>query len=237
MSSYRIRELLRHFDEFDAKRGGRLTGRLSATFGEDLLLDVLAHALASDGGVELLQGVPWRDDVAFHAAQAPKPSVRDLDAWFSQAGELIAVECKQWTASSVDMRRSVPEAESLKEYAWEQWKILTAADYWERWDGTTKIALPLQPPAGWTSEKANRARRILIVWRPISSDGISPLSHHSTTTLRGSEWVELAVEVFSASLYLRGLLAAGIENLPAAFPRLDLFLNAIDSIIERQPDP
>lgn len=235
MTDYDIGALIQRFDRFDSEQG-RVTGQLSAAIGEDLLLDVLAHALALSGEVQLLPEVPRRDDVVFDAVHAPVPSVRDLDAWLAQAGELVAVECKHWTAASTDARRSVPEeAEDFAEYARAQWRDLSAPADWARWTTTTKIALPLRPPYGWTTGHVNRARRILIIWRPVSRDGFSAFSRHRTTTRREGEWVDVTVEVFSASIYLRQLLTAGTRRLPSTFGRLDTLLEALDTIIRRSP--
>ncbi|MFE3387452.1 hypothetical protein [Streptomyces anulatus] len=235
MTDYDIGALIQRFDRFESAQG-RVTGQLSAAMGEGLLLDVLAHALAPSGDVELLPEVPRRDNDAFDAENAPVPSVRDLDAWLAHAGELVAVECKHWTAASTDARRSVPEdAEERAEYARAQWRELTVPADWARWTTTTKIALPLRPPYGWTADQVNRARRILIVWRLVSRDGVSALSRHLTTTRREGEWVDLTVEVFSASIHLRQLLAAGISRLHSTFGQLDTLLEALGTIVRGSP--
>lgn len=113
--SYRIPALLDQFDVACAPgacRCGSLTGSLAAFFGEGLLLDALAHALAREGrAVRELSGAPRRDDTAFVPAHATKEErkhalthiPRDLDAWLIlDDTELVAVECKMRTSSSWD---------------------------------------------------------------------------------------------------------------------------------------
>ncbi|MEY9840650.1 hypothetical protein [Streptacidiphilus sp. EB103A] len=228
---YRIQALLRRFDEFDVSQG-QLTGLLGLAFGEILLLDLLAHSLGPVGA-ELLAERPRRDDASFDPLLAPCPSVRDLDAWLVvPTRSLIAAECKHWTASSIDARKSVPtDPDALGIYARTQWEALTAPDCWQQWTGTTKVALPLRAPTGFTAEDVDAARRILIVWRPVSADGVSPLSRHTTTTLRNGVWVDVIVEVFSASLYLRQLQARGVTEIPAAFRQMAALLEAMDALV------
>ncbi|MFC1438027.1 hypothetical protein ABUW04_07125 [Streptacidiphilus sp. N1-10] len=175
--------------------------------------------------------VPRRDNAAF--GDYPVPQVRDLDAWLVHTGSLIACECKQWTASSADTRRSVPaDPQALAGFARAQWAVLTAPQVWqELWTGTTKVALPLRPPGGWSEQAASDAKRVLIVWRPVSVNGTDCESILKTTTMREGVEVDLEVAVFSASLYLRQRLAAGDTALIGTFPRLDALLALLRTVV------
>jgi hypothetical protein len=134
MVSYNITELLDRFDIRSPAEGGTgATGKLSSFLGEDLLLDVLAHALAAEGSkVARLLGHPHGDMAVFDAAGAERPGFRDLDAWLIAGRQLVAVECKQWTSSS---RRyvSVPEDDNrVAEHARREWE--------KAWNGTSTLA-------------------------------------------------------------------------------------------------
>lgn len=240
MITYDIAALLKRFDTFEFGQGG-VTGRLSSLVGEELLLDVLAHALADGGPVELLPERPRRDDQAFKDAPSDVavPKVRDLDFWLQlRYRELMVVECKQWTASSAYGGGSVPEDPAgIAEYARRRWEELDVPEWWSnKWDDTTKIALPLRPPAGRTAEDVRKARRVLAVWRPISSNGGSPFSQLSSQTLSGGEWVDVPIEVFSASLYLRQLLADGVRTLTPVFDGAQTLFDAVNALFHREPD-
>ncbi|MGV9266206.1 hypothetical protein ACWDRR_16260 [Kitasatospora sp. NPDC003701] len=234
MAVYDIAALLARFDTFTADQGA-LTGRLSSLVGEELLLDVLAHALAPAGPVELLDERPRRDGEAFAVPALPAlpvPGVRDLDAWLRLGdGGLVAVECKHWTASSRDGRTSLPQdPDELAVLARRRWRELADPARWQDWDQVTKIALPLRPPAGATAQDVRRARRVLAVWRPVSCDGVSPFSRLGSSTPSEGQWADVVIEVFSASLYLRRLQAAGTTGLVSAFPRVDELLGAVQAL-------
>jgi hypothetical protein len=231
MTTYDIPALLHVFDRY-AAGSSRDAGLLSSFIGEDVLLDVYAHYLSQRGPVQLIKSeVPHRDHTAFGTGAVP--SVRDLDAWLVQDGALIACECKQWTASSADTRRSVPaDPKALAAFARAQWVELTTPAVWaEWWNGTTKIALPLRAPHGWTADHAVTAKRALIIWRPVSQSGTTCESALQTTTLRNGTDEPLTVSVFSASLYLRQLLAEGTTTLTGTFPRIDALLALLRTIV------
>lgn len=232
MTIFEIPVLLDIFDGF-TPQGSWLAGKLGSFLGEDMLLDVYAHFRATTGGgpVGMIESeVPRRDNKAFGAY--PVPSVRDLDAWLVQDGSLMACECKQWTASSADTRRPVPaDPQALADFARAQWAVLITPEVWqEMWTGTTKIALPLKPPTGWSEQAAADARRVLIIWRPLSETGTGCESVLATTTLREGFETGLEVTVFSASLYLRQLLAAGTTALTGNLPRLDAALALLRTV-------
>jgi len=111
--------------------------------------------------------------------------------------------------------RTVPEdGEARAAYATEVWDWLVREHFMEQvWTGVNKVALPLKPPSRMPSADSYEVRRILAVWTPVSSDGRSCLSRVSTTTIRQEELAGIEVEVFSASLYLRELLATGVTHL------------------------
>lgn len=227
--SYRIAALLDQFDVAcvpGACRCGSLTGALAAFLGEGLLLDALAHAFLREGRtVRQLPGTPRRDDTAFAPAYATKEErkqaltdiPRDLDAWLLlDDTELVAVECKMRTASSWDGTTTGSDAVADGRC---EWRRLTAHHFTDPvWTDTNKVALPLKPPrhlpAGTTGEVGANPTRVLAYWRPVTRTGewfsdLTTTSHDTT--------VPVHVRVFSASLYLRALLADGTDVLPATF--------------------
>ncbi|MGP3777025.1 hypothetical protein ACTWJ8_39955 (plasmid) [Streptomyces sp. SDT5-1] len=237
MLLYNIPALINEFDLREAGRGD-VTGRLASLTGEELLLDCLIPALADAGPLELLPGRPRRDDAAFTAACERRPTFRDLDAWLALGDQrLVAVECKQLTAASFKGETVPEDADALADFARRQWRWLSDPGGWDKWDSYTKVALPLLPPAGRTPADVQQARRILAVWRPVSQDGISAFSTLNTTTLQDGRWVDVAVEVFSASLYLRGLLAAGVTTLAPSSPRSELLYESVLALFHHGPTP
>ncbi|MFI5864750.1 hypothetical protein [Streptomyces sp. NPDC051546] len=227
--TYRISVLLEQFDVAcppRACRCGSLTGALAAFLGEGLLLDALAHALERESRtIQQLPGIPHRDDTAFAPASATteerrntlKGIPRDLDAWLLLDGtELVAVECKMRTASSMDGETTGPDPVTDGQC---EWQYLTREHFTENvWTDTNKVALPLKPPqprpAVLSEERAANPTRILAYWRPVTRQG-----HwfSNLTTTSHDIAVPVDVRVFSASLYLRALLAEGTNVLPATF--------------------
>ena len=234
MVSYNIAEL---FNRFDVRTRGETgaTGKLSGFLGEDLLLDVLAHALASEGGkpVRLLD-TPHRDTREFEAAGHKRPKVRDLDAWLLIGREPVAVECKQWTSSSRNYA-SVPGDDHLvgdhsrREWAeGVEWHF--APD--QPWDKVNKVALPLKPPAGAGNTSWPNIRRVLAVWTPVSRSGRSAFSSINARTLSGGTWEPVTVEVFSASLYLRYLRNRGETRLTPTFPQAEQLFGGLNALFK-----
>ncbi|MFJ5952601.1 hypothetical protein [Streptomyces noursei] len=241
--SYRISTLLEQFDVACTPRTcrcGSLTGALSAFLGEGLLLDALAHALVREGRtVQQLPGTPHRDDTAFapaHATTEERKNAltnipRDLDAWLLLDGtELVAVECKMRTASSMDGKTTGTVAVSD---GWCEWQRLMGAHFARAvWTDTNKVALPLTPPwplpAGVSEERAANPIRILAYWRPVTRQGhwLSELTttSHDTT-------IPVHVRVFSASLYLRALLAQGNDALPCTFDHTQVRLQHLRRLV------
>jgi hypothetical protein len=235
MVRYDIAALL---SRFDVRVAGEtmLTGQLSSLLGERLLLTVLAHYLTTveEREIEVLDGKPHRDNAAWGDDRSLIPRVRDLDGWLVlDGGQLVAVECKQYTSSSTDYA-SVPEdGDALAAHARHEWEWLARAFGPEAgWDDLTKVALPLKPPDGMPSRDMTDVRRILAVWTPVSDDGRSCVSHVATTTIRGGELADVKVDVFSASLYLRALLAGGMTHLEAADEDLEKVLAALRTVVE-----
>jgi len=217
-SGYRVEELLQRFDSrIDGQTN--LTGRLSSLFGEAVLVEALAHAYVAAGHrVGRLLGSPHRDDSVFAAGK--RPSQRDLDAWLSiDERELVAVECKTWTASSRDGRHVLDASQDdLSRYAQDQWtyvsETLLPAEP-EDWDDVNKIRLPLKVPDGY-EHKSHEITRVLAIWRPVSQSGLSPWTTVTCRTPIGhDDWADVPVKVFSGSLYLRQLRASGIAVLPS----------------------
>lgn len=234
MVRYDIAALLSRFDKL-TKAETALTGKLSSLLGESLLLSALVRYLAAVEGheVRLLAGRPHRDDREFPAGAKGVP--RDLDAWLLLgAGRLAAVECKHWTSSSPNYR-SVPEVcDARAAYARdEMWDWLVREHFVPRkkWTDVNKVALPLKPPAGMPAADVSGARRILAVWTPISSDGRSLLSRVSTTTVRGGKPAGIEVEVFSASMFLRDQLAAGVTHLESEDEGVERLLAELGGLV------
>lgn len=241
MTSFSIAALLRRFDTHTGTGAGTgaLTGSISTLLGEAVLLEAVCHYLEADGNtVKLLPGKPTRDDAHF-GANCPKPKVRDLDAWILLDEEqLVAVECKSQTASSIDSRRlTVPdEPEQLVAYARGRWAQLVAEHIdVDQWTGTNKIFLPLKPPMELSAEIAEKAmpklRRILAIWRPISLDGTAYISEVASQTVRNDQYIPAAAEVFSASLYLRSLRDHGAARLSLKLGLAEALLSAIEELV------
>jgi hypothetical protein len=235
MVRYDIAALLSRFD-VRVEGETTLTGQLSTLLGEGLLLAVLGHYLRTVEGreIEVLDGKPHRDDAEFQDGREEVP--RDLDAWLLLDEEqLAAVECKQWTSSSTYYGRgSVPAtADARAAHAKRMWKMLVSGEFepW-KWTDVNKIALPLKPPDAVASRDTVGVRRILAVWAPVSEDGCSCMSSLPTMTLSAGQWVDIEAEVFSASLYLRDMLASGMTHLDAEDGDLEKMLSALSSVIE-----
>lgn len=233
MVRYDIAALLSRFD-VKVKGETELTGKLGTLLGERLLLSALTRYLSDAEGheVRVLGDRPHRDDAEFQAGRKGVP--RDIDAWLLlDEGHLAAVECKHWTSSSMNFR-SVPEDSGAQaDYAREEmWNWLVSDCFVPRkWNDVSKVALPLKPPDSMPSRDTADARRILAVWTPISKDGRSCMSSLATATLRGGQWIDIVVEVFSASMYLRDLLAGGMTHLEAGDEYLERVLSAISTVI------
>ena len=58
------------------------------------------------------------------------------------------------------------------------------------------------------------------------------MSSVTTTTVRGGESIGVEVEVFSASLYLRGLLGAGMTHLESEDEDLEKVFAALGAVVE-----
>ena len=101
------------------------------------------------------------------------------------------------------------------------------------WNHVNKVALPLRLPDGRDSREALRARRILAIWYPKSEDGRSYWSRVPRNVKLPCSAVDVPIEVFSASLYLRQLQGEGHVELSAARPDTESVLVALDEIIRR----
>jgi len=232
---YDIAALLSRFD-VRVRGETELTGKLSAFLGERLLLSALTRYLrdVENHEVGALRGRPTRDDAEFPAGYK---GVRYLDAWLLlDDSQLAAVECKHWTSSSTDYRSVPADSGARAAYARdEMWGWLVSACFapWPRkWTDENKVALPLKPPKGKPTRDMADARRILAIWTPISEDGRSCMSRLPTVTLKGGQWIDTVVEVFSASMYLQCLLAAGVTHLKAEDEVLEKWLAAMGNVVE-----
>lgn len=236
MVIYDIAALLARFD-VRVETETALTGKLSNFLGESLLLSALSRYLTVNRGhqVQVLGGRPHRDNSEL-AGRGGAP--RDLDAWLLLDGEhLAAVECKHWTSSSVNYSTVPGTSEALADHAKAEWQWLVSEHFAPLlWTDVNKVALPLQPPRMLPSSSTAEARRILAVWTPVSEDGHSCLSRAATTTVRQGKLVSIEVEVFSASIYLRGLLATGMTHLSAESEDTEEMLAALGALVEAQ-DP
>ena len=128
------------------------------------------------------------------------------------------------------------DSEALAAHAQAEWEWLVSEHFAPevRWDKVNKVALPLKPPRRLPSASTADARRILAVWTPISEDGRSCLSRVTKTPLHCGELADTEVEVFSASMYLRDLLAAGTTHLEAESEDMERVLSAVEAVIEVQ---
>jgi hypothetical protein len=231
--AYDIAALL---SRFDVREDTTVTGMLSKWIGELILLDALTDALYHDGAgrVEFI-GKPHRDDLLFRAAGTKNP--RDLDQWLLLDNEqLVAVECKHWTSAGQG-GRTVPEKDDERaDFARQEWQALLDKEQGFgtiSWNDVNKVALPLRPPDGRDSGEALRARRILAIWYPKSEDGISYWSRVPRSVKLPRSAVDVPIEVFSASLYLRQLQGEGHVRLSAAHPETESALVALGEITRR----
>ncbi|MFG1648517.1 hypothetical protein ACGFIE_01215 [Micromonospora sp. NPDC049275] len=212
---YHVEELLRRFDS-RIEGQTSLTGRLSSLFGEAVLVEALAHAYVSAGHrVHRLPGSPHRDNRMFTDGEIP--SQRDLDAWLTlDERDLVAVECKTWTASSADGRHVLDANEyDLSRYAKQGWDEVSKILLADRWDQINKVCLPLKVPDSY-DQQSHEIKRVLAIWRPISRSGLDPWSTvTSRTPTERDAWTDVPVTVFSGSLYLRRLRNSGVTVLPA----------------------
>lgn len=235
MASYSIAALIRRFD---TGADTAITGILSSFLGEVILLEAVCHWLAAEGHVvRMLPGRPARDDTAF-GASCPRPSERYLDAWlWLDESRLVAVECKHRTAASFDGAPVPDEPEQLAAYARQRWATLKAdhVDV-DAWTDHNKVYLPLRPPASLDPAAAARAmpglRRVLAIWRPVSSDGTAFKSEATSTSVISDQLVPAAAEVFSASLYLRSLRDQGETRLVARLGLTGKVLKAVDELFD-----
>ncbi|WP_194915133.1 hypothetical protein [Catenulispora rubra] len=235
MTSYRIEALLRRFD---TRADTATTGHISGFLGETILLEATGHWLTSIGhDVELLGGTPRRDDSAF-GAWCPMPTVRDLDAWFLLDGsDLLVVECKCWTAASMDGATVPDDAAQRAQYAQDEWFTMLARHIdTDRWTGTNKVFLPLIPPGSLSADVAEAAmaklRRVLAVWRPLSLDGTAFTATVTADSVLDDQLRPAVAEVFSASLYLRSLLERGETHLTTRFGMTERLLGAVAELLD-----
>lgn len=168
--------------------------------------------------IERLPGSPHRDNSVFAAEK--RPSQRDLDAWLSlDERDLVAVECKTWTASSRDGKHVLDASQDeLSRYARDQWIYVSETllpTEPDDWDDVNKIRLPLKVPDGY-GHKSPDITRVLAIWRPVSQSGLDPWTKVTCRTPIGPDaWTDVPVKVFSGSLYLRQLRASDISVLPS----------------------
>jgi hypothetical protein len=232
MVRYDIAALLSRFDT-RLKGDTGLTGKLSSLLGESLLLSALERYLSAAEGhhVQVLGDRPHRDDNEFPGGHDEVP--RDLDAWLLlDETELAAVECKHWTSSSTDFRSVPVDPRDIADSAQDMWEWLVNAEFVPQvWTQVNKVALPLKPPLCIPGAITADARRILAVWTPVSEDGRTCMSNVTTTTIRGGALVPVKVEVFSASMYLRDLLAAGVTHLEAEDDFLERVLAEVSTLV------
>jgi hypothetical protein len=237
MISYDLRALIDRFDTGSAEPGvGTVVGALSGFIGEAVLLDLLADALRGRGAaVDRLPGKPTRDDAAFAFDGIAATEQRYLDAWLVlDDTNLIAVECKHITSSSLG-RRTV--GADIAQYAQTEWQRLHQDHLdTDTWTGTSKIGLPLRPPRPGLDGPMTNLRRVLAIWTPISVDGHSNFSPTSTTSPVDGAWQQVPVEVFSGSLYARTLLDQGRDHVEATVSQMEIALDALEALYTRAGD-
>jgi hypothetical protein len=228
--SYNLSALIQRFDR---RVDTLLTGRLSSALGESILLDLLAHALADSGPVALLPAKPHRDGTRFSSNM---PTQRDLDAWFELGdGSLAAVECKNWTSSSLGGVSVPDDDDAVAALANKRWSEMIIRDFkGQAWTSVNKVGLPLKPPSLLHTAAAQTARRILAFWHPISSMGLEHWSEVQWTPTWCAD--ALRIEVFSASLYVRSLLRGGHECLPTGSMDAERLVAAIEEIVIEPAD-
>lgn len=75
-------------------------------------------------------------------------------------------------------------------------------------------------------------RRVLAIWRPVSSDGTAFRSEATSTSVAGDQLVPATAEVFSASLYLRSLPDQGETRLVTRLGLTGKVLKAVDELFD-----
>lgn len=75
-------------------------------------------------------------------------------------------------------------------------------------------------------------RRVLAIWRPVSSEGTAFKSEAASTSVVNDKLVPAAAEVFSASLYLRSLRDQGETRLVARLGLTGKVLKAVDELFD-----
>lgn len=212
---------------FDLRRDTWATGKLSALLGEDLLLALVRDSLGAVGEPTLLDAVkPSRDDAAFTAGGRPIPTVRDLDGLLRGDHLDRPVEAKCVTAASLG-RRSVPAADH-EVAALARLEFRGVQDDFRSWEWTqwNKVLLPLR------AVDHHPIRRVLAIWMPCSASGLDPWSTVENCWTLDSEgsWVQVEVDVFSGSLYVRDLVAQGRTTFKFCGP-LDAVIRSLGDIV------
>jgi hypothetical protein len=75
-------------------------------------------------------------------------------------------------------------------------------------------------------------RRVLAIWRPVSSDGTTFKSEATSTSVINDQLVPATADVFSASLYLRSLQEQGETRLVARLGLTGKVLKAVDELFD-----
>ncbi|MFC4005535.1 hypothetical protein ACFS2C_23275 [Prauserella oleivorans] len=151
--------------------------------------------------------------------------------------QLMATECKHWSSCS----RGFVTVGNVEAAALRAWELLQEHLGQDVWTETNKISIPLCPPVDppWGTDEHAAAkimrspRRMLAIWAPISEDGVSFFSRTTTPGDIAGMPVQVRIEVFSVSLYLRHLQGHGITRLPSGLPDIDDTLAAIDAMTIR----
>lgn len=169
---------------------------------QDLLTGLVINALQPVlGEIERLDNVPVRDDLQFGAR--PKPEVRQLHAWLYAPERRIAcaVHTPAWEPPTMGQQAN----------ARRNWDALLDEHFHAHfrsgtgWTTVGAVAMPLRVPF---DEPGLKIRPLLALWAPVSS-GEHYMSETMTASVRQGAPHVTGVQVFSASLYVQALLAAG----------------------------
>jgi len=164
----------------------------------ELLTSLVISALEpSTGDLELLEGVPRRDDLQFGGR--PMPSLEHLTAWLYAPGRKVAyaLHTPGWHAPAPRPRQN--------------WDALLGEHFHsgQGWTALSAVAMPVRVPF---DEAGLRIAPLLALWAP-ASPGDQWLSETMTTSFRHGAPHVVRVQVFSAAVFAAGLQAGGQDTL------------------------
>ena len=187
---------------------------------EGLLTGLLVSALEPVlGEIERLGSAPVRDDLQFDGR--PRPAQRQLYAWLYAPDRRIAcaVHTPRWEPpQGKPPQGEPPRVRADRPEARRNWDALLHEHFHAHfhsgpgWTTVGSVAMPLRVPF---DEPGLKISPVLALWAPVSA-GEHYLSETMTASIRNGLPKVVAVQVFSAELYVRALLASGRSTVDVA---------------------